>query len=184
LDAAGVRPAGLARRLGVAGTMVTAAARDGLSDVQADTWAIRLRIHPLLVWGWAWVEAADRAPGRPAYARLATALRNEIDRGTYRPGDHLPPAKVIAARWGVATRTATMAVAELRAEGLVVGGGRKGSRPLVAVTSDATDAGSARLTMPVVSGAQHDRPRAPRDRCDGDDGTHPERFPSCAAGAS
>jgi hypothetical protein len=52
-----------------------------------------------------------------------------------------------------------MAVAELRAEGLVVGGGRKGSRPLVAATSDTAGAG-------------------------GGDRTGPECCPSCVAGAS
>lgn len=189
LDAAGVLAGALAVRIGVAGAAVSAAARDGLTDVQADTWAVRLGTHPLLVWGWAWVEEADRAPGRPAYARLASALRHEIESGALRPGDHLPTSKAIAARWGVATGTATKAVAELRAEGLIVGGGSRGRRPVVAGTIGAGDAACAACGRPIDLGAEHypHRPHcglADRGWCDCDGQTHPECCPSCAAGAA
>lgn len=59
LDTAGVTLAELALELGTTRDVVDAAARRGLSDFQADEWAIRVGFHPLLVWGWAWVDAAD-----------------------------------------------------------------------------------------------------------------------------
>lgn len=36
------------------------ATQTGLTDTQADHWALRCGLHPLEVWGWAWVDAALR----------------------------------------------------------------------------------------------------------------------------
>jgi hypothetical protein len=44
---------GLMNRLSVSGADVGRAARDGLTDRQADHWAVGLGLHPSLVWpGW------------------------------------------------------------------------------------------------------------------------------------
>jgi hypothetical protein len=48
----------LARAIGVQTTIVDRAAERGLSDAQADGWAVRLGYHPMSVWGWAWIDAA------------------------------------------------------------------------------------------------------------------------------
>jgi hypothetical protein len=48
----------LARALGIQSTVVARAAERGLSDSQADRWAVRLGYHPMSVWGWAWIDAA------------------------------------------------------------------------------------------------------------------------------
>jgi hypothetical protein len=52
-------PGGFARWFGISGSAVLAAARDGLSDRQADQWATRAGYHPASIWGWdAWAGAA------------------------------------------------------------------------------------------------------------------------------
>jgi len=48
----------LARAIGIQTTIVDRAAERGLSDAQADRWAVRLGYHPMSVWGWAWIDAA------------------------------------------------------------------------------------------------------------------------------
>jgi hypothetical protein len=133
LDACGVGPAGLAVMLDVAPTVVRSAARRGLSDQQADQWATRAGIHPLLVWGWAWVDAGIRPPaGRGSTMACITAhLRLCIEAGDLRPGDPVPTARELAAAWGVTVPTALRAVRVLCREGLVAPGHR-GHRTLVA----------------------------------------------------
>jgi hypothetical protein len=143
LDACGISMRGLARRVGASGYAVHLAARDGLSDVQADHWSIALGLHPLAVWGWSWVEQADHAGGRLAHERLADILRAEIARGDLVPGEQLPRAADLGERWRVSSKTAANAVAQLRSEGLVVGGGRRG-RPNRVAPIPAHTANSAR----------------------------------------
>jgi hypothetical protein len=188
LDTCGLTASALARRVGVSATVVKVAARDGLSDHQADRWAIRIGSHPLLVWGWAWIDQADRAAGRPVYVRLAAAIRDQIVRGDLAPGDRLPSVHELAERWGVGTRTVLAAVKELRADGvLTVGGPRGGAR--VAATIGAGPAGCAACGLAIELGDEHYPHRpfctlAARGWCDCDQATHPECCPSCAAGAS
>lgn len=43
------------------GTELAKAAEFGLSDVMADRWAIRARLHPAMVWGLDWFDAGLRA---------------------------------------------------------------------------------------------------------------------------
>jgi hypothetical protein len=143
LAACGISARELARRIRASGHTVGIAARDGLTDVQADNWAIRLGLHPLDVWGWAWIERADDADGRPAHLRLATILRDQITRGHFTPGEQLPRVADLGERWQVSSKTVANALAQLRVEGLVVGGGRRGCANRVA--SD--------LTLP--TGADH-----------------------------
>jgi Bacterial regulatory proteins, gntR family len=130
LGASGLSRNGLARQLRLAGHTVRTASRRGLSDVQADRWAVRLGLHPVEVWGSSWYDGVGDAGG-PSHARVAQHLRSQIERGDLRPGDPLPTAHALAADLRVGVGTVTKAVADLRAEGLVVGGGR-GCRNLVA----------------------------------------------------
>jgi hypothetical protein len=53
-----------ADRVGVRPASLPAAQRDGLSDTQADTWAVRAGFLPVEVWGWDWIDAG------PAFAHL------------------------------------------------------------------------------------------------------------------
>ena len=132
LEVSGLSVSSLGRRLGVSGGQIAVVARRGLNDKQADEWAIRLGVHPLTVWGWAWVDDADRAAGRPAYVRVAAALRGQIERGELAPGEPLPGVHELAKRWHVCTSAITRAVDELRAEGLIAGQRRRGERARVA----------------------------------------------------
>jgi hypothetical protein len=132
LDAVGLTPGSLSGRLGVGGNQVTLAVRRGLTDKQADEWAIHLGMHPLSVWGWAWVDDADRAAGRPTYVRVAAALRHQIEDGDLQPGDELPGVHVLAERWGVCTLAITTALDELRDEGLIARRHHRGQRARVA----------------------------------------------------
>src|SRR5690606_10554724 len=56
----------------------------------------------------------------PAYRRVVAALRNSIESGELAEGDKLPSVRAIANQHGVPLGTATRALAELRAEGLVI----------------------------------------------------------------
>jgi hypothetical protein len=188
LDACGLTATGLARRVGVSPSAVTTAARDGLSDHQADRWAIRLGTHPLLVWGWAWIEDADHAPGRPVYLRLAAAIGDRIACGELAPGDPVPSVKTLADRWGVASGTVTQALDELRAEGLITGGGR-GRRNLVASPLELGASGCVVCGRPIVVGDEHyphhrTCPLAAKGWCDCDAAAHPDCCPTCAGGGS
>jgi len=51
-------PTGFARRYDLRRGSVCHAARVGLNDRQADHWATAVGLHPALVWGYAWFEAA------------------------------------------------------------------------------------------------------------------------------
>src|SRR5262245_1888000 len=130
LAASGMSRNGLARQLRLAGHTLRTASRRGLSDVQADRWAVRLGLHPVEVWGSSWYDGVGHV-GERSHVRVAQHLRARIERGDLRPGDPLPTAHALAAGLGVGVGTVTKAVAGLRAEGLVIGGGR-GCRNLVA----------------------------------------------------
>jgi GntR family transcriptional regulator len=57
--------------------------------------------------------------GEPFYAQVADALRDEIRRGLYAPGDQLPSERDLRDRFKVSTNTIRAAIVQLRAEGLV-----------------------------------------------------------------
>jgi hypothetical protein len=130
LSASGLSRHSLGSQLRLAGHTLRTASRRGLSDLQADRWAVRLGLHPAEVWGASWYDGSEEGSG-PSHARVAQHLRAQIERGELRPGDPLPTVQVLAADLAVGAGTITKAVAGLRAEGLVIGGGR-GSRNLVA----------------------------------------------------
>jgi hypothetical protein len=184
LDACGLTSAVLAAHLHVGGNAVTLAARSGLSDRQADRWAIRLGFHPLLVWGWAWVDAAG-VPDMP-HERVAHELRGQIERGELRAGEPLPTVKALAALFGVGDKAIARAAAELNRDGLVTTGGR-GQRPVVAhqaqtLPEDWRTCGEC--GQPIEPGTEH-YPHPPgctlatAGWCDCDHPTHPECCPTC-----
>lgn len=55
-----------------------------------------------------------------AYRRVLDELRGQILAGDLREGERLPSVRAITERFGVTTGTAARAIAELRAEGLVI----------------------------------------------------------------
>lgn len=59
-------PTGFARAYGLRRGSVCAAAHVGLNDRQADHWATAVGLHPALVWGHAWFEAAPDDEGMAA----------------------------------------------------------------------------------------------------------------------
>jgi hypothetical protein len=132
LDLCQVSVGSLSGRLGVGGNQIARAIERGLTDKQADEWAVRLGVHPMSVWGWAWVDDADRAAGRPTYVRVAAALRHQIEDGDLRPGEELPGVHALAERWAVCTLAITTALEELRAEGLIACRQHRGQRARVA----------------------------------------------------
>ena len=185
LDACGLTATAMGRCLGIGGATVSRATSHGLNDHQADEWAIRLGFHPLMVWGWAWIDPAAQARGRPAYARIAATVRHDIARGAFAPGDPVPSVKTLAARWDVGHRTVSQAIDELRAEGLITGAGHG----RIASPLELGTAGCVVCGEPISVGEEHYPhhpacPMAVRGWCDCDDATHPECCPSCAGGAS
>ena len=134
LDACELTPARLVLLVGVPVSAVHAAVRRGLTDIEADRWAIRAGLHPVSVWGWAWVEAATNpAPQQPTSttAAIAGQIRRRIDHGELQPGDPVPSIQSLAQEWGVTTTTAARAIKRLHVEGRIVIGGR-GHRTRVA----------------------------------------------------
>jgi hypothetical protein len=189
LDASDLTPTRLAAELGLSSTVVRLAGRRGLTDVQADEWSIGLGVHPLMVWGWAWIEEAGAAL-KPARARVADRLRDVIARGDLRPGDPVPGVQRLAREWGVGSKTVALALDDLRADGLVVGGiGRTGRPATVASTLACGAVSCLACGRAIAAGEEHypHRPRcamAARGWCDCDGAAHPECCPSCAGGAA
>lgn len=56
----------------------------------------------------------------PLYYQLKQLVRNEIERGVYRPGDKLPSETQMIQRYGVSRITVRQALSELESEGIVV----------------------------------------------------------------
>jgi GntR family transcriptional regulator len=62
----------------------------------------------------------DRTSGLPAYRQLADQLRSQIRSGEYAPGARLQSERELSDRHGTSRVTVRQAIAELRAEGLIV----------------------------------------------------------------
>jgi hypothetical protein len=188
LDASGLTRTRLAAELGLSGATLRTAGRRGLNDRQADEWAIRLGLHPLMVWGWAWIEEAASAR-RPAAAHVADVLRDRIARGELRPGDQLLGVNALAGQLSVGPKTVAQALDELRAEGLVSGGVGRGRCANVASTLPSGLAGCIACGRAIALGDEHypHRPHctmAAHGWCDCDQAAHPECCPTCASGAT
>lgn len=69
-------------------------------------------------------------PARPAYQRLAEAIRESILAGRFRPGERLPPTRVLATNLSLARNTVLEAYEQLIAEGYLAA--RHGSGTFVA----------------------------------------------------
>ena len=192
LDVSRLTRSRLLREVGAGAHALAVAEQRGLTDVQADTWSIRLGFHPILVWGWAWIEAAD-ADG-PAHQVVADDLRARISRGELRPGDVVPTARALGERFSVSRAAAARATAELRSEGLLTGGRGRPNR--VAGGVPTTGAGKPGNQMSCAECGQlldepdaHDThepgcggPRA--GWCECDRPVHPDCCPSCPAGVT
>ena len=75
------------------------------------------------------IELSDD-PARPAYQRLAEAIRESILGGRFRPGERLPPTRVLATNLSLARNTVLEAYEQLIAEGYL--SARHGSGTYVA----------------------------------------------------
>ena len=187
LDATGLSRSRLAVALGLSGVTLRTASQRGLTDRQADQWAIRLGLHPLSVWGWAWIDKAT-ATAPTAAARFADVLRGRIARGDLRPGDKLPGIHALARSGGVGTKTAARALDELRAEGLVVS--TSSNRPSVVASAIPVGLASCVICRQRVSSGDEHYPHRPsctmaaHGWCECDQAAHPECCPSCAAGVT
>lgn len=190
LDAAGLTASRLSLTLGLSGTTIRLARGRGLTDAQADEWSIRLGLHPLLVWGWAWIEEAAWAARRPAHVRAAALLRDRVARGDLRPGDRLPGVHALARQLGIGSRTMVKALDELRAEGLVVGGTGRGRPATIASTVPGAGAASCVACGQAIEPGEEHYPHRPsctlatHGWCDCDQAAHPQCCPTCARGGS
>lgn len=72
----------------------------------------------------------SQEPGKPAYRRLAEAIRAGILEGRFRPGEKLPPTRSVAASLKLARNTVLEAYEQLAAEGYLAA--RHGSGTFVA----------------------------------------------------
>lgn len=64
-------------------------------------------------------------PGTPGdkrtqFARVAARIREEVTAGAWRLGEQLPPENGLAERYGVSRGTVVRALAQLRAEGVIM----------------------------------------------------------------
>lgn len=184
LDATRLTIRSLAAELGMARDAVAIAGRRGLSDVQADEWAIRLGLHPVVVWGWTWV-AADATACASPQARVARELRAAIEGGELVPGDRLPTVAALAKRVGVGTGSVTLATTELRRERLLV---RSSHGLTVADPATLPSRPCDECGEPIAPSDEHypHRPDCTLEAagwCDCDHVTHPRCCPTCTTGA-
>jgi DNA-binding transcriptional regulator YhcF (GntR family) len=68
-----------------------------------------------------------REDAGPPYEQLRDAIRTKIERGTFVPGDRLPPVRAAALELGLAPNTVARAYRELEEEGWLAGRGRAGT---------------------------------------------------------
>ena len=68
-----------------------------------------------------------REDGDRPYEQVRDAIRSRIERGTFAPGDRLPPVRTAAAELGLAPNTVARAYRDLEEEGWLVGRGRAGT---------------------------------------------------------
>ena len=61
------------------------------------------------------------------YEQIASYLRGEIADGALPPRHRLPPARELATLFGVATATVQRALGDLKAEGLIIAAGARGT---------------------------------------------------------
>jgi integrase/DNA-binding transcriptional regulator YhcF (GntR family) len=96
----------------------------------AGTFSLRMPAPPtsLDVLGSPSAKHADTEPANP-YQRIATDLRGAISCGALGPGDQLPTVEQLKDRYQVSAGTANRAIAELKAEGLVIAS--RGRRAIV-----------------------------------------------------
>lgn len=79
--------------------------------------------------------------------RIIAAVKEQIDNGTYVPGDRLPSSRAFAAEWGASRTTVTAAYSQLIAEGYLIS--RPGARLIVA-PGLAARTNTASLQLPVA----------------------------------
>jgi hypothetical protein len=111
----------LVKRGGVSGRDVARAAELGLSDRQADHWALRCGLHPAMVWpGWAAAaltplddQFINRGGWRPAYLHL----EHTMTRGPQQPDTdaHIREDGTVSSRCWCDTRTVRVTPADVRA---------------------------------------------------------------------
>jgi len=79
--------------------------------------------------------SVDRLADAPPFRQIADQLRRAIQRGDLEPGGRVPSEAELIEHYGVARMTVRQAVAELKAEGLVIAEHGRGvfvrSRPTV-----------------------------------------------------
>jgi hypothetical protein len=187
LDVSRLSRSTFVRKVSASARALAVADRRGLTDVQADTWSIRLGLHPILVWGWEWIEAADACG--PAHKVVADHLRSRIENSELRPGDLVPTARALGERFGVSRAAAARATAELRSEGLLTGGRGRPNRVAGAGASAGGDPSRslpscAECGRPLDEGNEHDT----HEPCCGGSGdqscacdrrVHPACCPTC-----
>ncbi|MFI6457951.1 GntR family transcriptional regulator [Streptosporangium amethystogenes] len=83
----------------------------------------------------------------PLFDQIAQGLRRELITGTLQPGDHLPPAKTLAASLQVNLHTVLRAYALLRDEGMVEVRRGRGT----VVIASGTRSGDRRLDRALVN---------------------------------
>lgn len=184
LDACQLTRGHLAFHLHVSGTTLTSAAREGLTDADADRWATRLGFHPVAVWGWDWVTAGLDAGPATVLGRLIDQLRERITSGELRPGDWLPHARALGEVWGVSRNTAALVVAALCREGRLTATG-SGPRRRIVVTEPGHVC--AECGQPIEPDTEHyphepDCPGPDVGGCDCHRPTHPDCCPTCTGG--
>jgi DNA-binding transcriptional regulator YhcF (GntR family) len=70
---------------------------------------------------------AVRDDGDRPYEQVRDAIRSRIERGTFAPGDRVPPVRTAAVELDLAPNTVARAYRELEEEGWLIGRGRAGT---------------------------------------------------------
>ncbi|MFD5090397.1 GntR family transcriptional regulator [Amycolatopsis thailandensis] len=73
------------------------------------------------------MDGYDLSDPRPAYLRIATLVRDQIQLGDLKPGDQLPSMRALAEQYEVGVETIKRSLELLRAGGVIVSRQGKGS---------------------------------------------------------
>jgi len=103
-----------------------------------------------------WTGETQGSGGVSLYARVASALRQRIAQGEWRPGDQIATIDVLAAEYGVATITVRLAVKLLVEEGTLRSSRGRGTHVLRSPAVPLASAGlRAAINDPRVLGPDH-----------------------------
>lgn len=87
---------------------------------------------------------------KPLYVEIADMLKAQMNMGTYKPGDHLPPERELVESFECSRATIRLALGSLVSEGLVERRPRRGAVVAIRDSKDSSDSSKRAETVSIV----------------------------------